>query len=927
MPNSDSGRNASPQITTAKAERSRRPAGGYFSAVTNFARQVYSHSDGLAGGLTICMIVAVLSLYGLLDSLDRTIFDGMSRARTVSGQVAKVLLLTVPANESPSSAEWELLCQRLVEAKVQRVMVVMPLATTTIDELNTLPCAKSLVLGLPLPGDGRTLDATLAAIDHLRGLAFPYGLISIGDQGEQIRRRWTAYDLHGMSHPALEVMVGNISLPVQRQQYFPNLKLSPEFLPEISLARVLREGLVSDLVSGRVVLLGYADNPFLQSVNVPGFSQPVSLLRYQGMLIDAQLNHAQLIVASTGQRLLGMLLAALIMCLLLQPLSLRSGLLFLGASLALESFLALLLLTLMAVWLPLAELFIAQIGVFFAVYRAKAGREANYLRAMLGLTGSKVQMRMLPANILQSDEHWSLIIRLIDQTLNLKRTIFLERLPGEHRLKEIIALRCSLSDIDEKRRDYERTPYTTAIAACSVIEIERYLIGGEGGERQFLVPLASAGEVMGFWAFSIDERYLHRGEDFKRSVNEIADQVADLLYQRNVWKSRQETSEHAWGRVFEDSNIGTYRQLSHCISLLEQRLSSLESVFALQSNAAVLYDLFGRVILLNSRMTELMAGEGIAPNKLTATDFVAQISRRPIEEVRQLIRGLIMNRQTISFSVMLKGQPNQRYLLEAKALNSDERGDAETQETRPFSLRGVLVELVDISEASRVSELKTDLVSQVGYKLANDLESLLLAIHLLQADDLPGEQRRLVADMAQGTVEDASAIVRRIRALLDTEITANAQGGRPFPIDPVTILERVLNDRYQYLEQLKLDFNFTVPHFQTLVMALPVELEEIFSTVIKLVADDARTGSTLMLKISDDAEFVRFGFSNEGFGTHAENLARSATGKPREAVLASPGIELIRRTLESWGGKLEASSAVGQGTLITLQFATFCSHC
>jgi len=77
---------------------------------------------------------------------------------------------------------------------------------------------------------------------------------------------------------------------------------------------------------------------------------------------------------------------------------------------------------------------------------------------------ARLQDYMLPPDFYKLDEHWGQVITFVDQTLNLNRVIFLEKVEGDHRVREVQALRCSLDDIDERRRDFERVPYSDAIA-------------------------------------------------------------------------------------------------------------------------------------------------------------------------------------------------------------------------------------------------------------------------------------------------------------------------------------------------------------------------------------------------------------------------------------------------------------------------------
>ena len=93
---------------------------------------------------------------------------------------------------------------------------------------------------------------------------------------------------------------------------------------------------------------------------------------------------------------------------------------------------------------------------------------------------------------------------MINQSLNLKRMIFLERVPNDHRLKEIKAFECSIHDVVDLRRDYERTPYSTVIQEQKpLLQTKPYLLPLAVEDQQYLAPLMFAGDVLGFWAFTV----------------------------------------------------------------------------------------------------------------------------------------------------------------------------------------------------------------------------------------------------------------------------------------------------------------------------------------------------------------------------------------------------------------------------------------
>lgn len=882
----------------------------------------FTQADGMLVAMVIWLSVSALSALAISEPFDLALYNWFSRIQVVAPPPPKVLLVAIPQTESTHELDWPILCQRLIGAGILRIAITVPLSDTAADRLIQSGCAPQLVAGVWVPEDAAGLEKAAARAAALSRRGIAVGASRIADQGQLIRERENSYALGDIRYPALEVLSAEGIKPVIGGRFTPDLRPSPERLPMLALQRIMSEGVIPELTKGKIAVIGFAADPLLQSVNIPGHSRAMSLLHYEGLVIDAIAGRQKINSPEPAMRIGMLAVITLLIVFVLQPLALRAGIILLITATLGEIALSGTLLGLLATWPPLTELLILQLGIFFGVYRIKAIREGRQLREILSTTSGKLQRRTRPANILQTNEHWAFIARLVDQTLHLHRTIFLERIPDDHRVREIIALRCGVSDIGEMRRDYERTPYTTAITARGVIEVKRYLSNVSVSERQFLAPLAFGGEVMGFWAFGIEEQHLALIPDLDRAVNEIAGQVANLLYQRKIWQAQAAKAEHSWDRLFEDGNVAAYRELNQSVLLMEQRLASLEQIFGTQTNAAILYDVFGRVVLLNPSMTALLTTGGVAPYQLTVTDFVARMTGQSINDIRSLIRHLVIERQPISLPASLAEYPDRKFTLKAQALRHADDEATEAGPPSPFNLTGILVELLDVSEAHKLVEMKSDLVTQVGYKLSNNVESLLLAAHVLQDDDLPADERKLVANMIQNSAEEVSTVVRHVRTLLAADI--GTQQTLHYPIDPIRILQRVRQELGPELEKNRLSFTFSLPNFQTLVIADPYKLATTVSAIVRFLASDAVTGSSLMLRIEEEGLHLRFLFTNEGFGIPAARLQESlASTDESDASDIFRGLRQACQTVASWNGKLDLSSTVGGGTEALLVLNTF----
>lgn len=871
---------------------------------------------GLRGALIGSVVVFVISVFGHLDAIDYRLLGELTAYRLQDRPSDRVLLVSVPGAVQLSRNEWTLVCSRLANAGSGRIMTAFPLTDEMVEGLFSEECREKLIVGLPLPerkNDRAYFDEKVSLI-NARNVHF--GVVDAAATGAAFGEFPSTIDVGGKAYPVFERLPfvgGGLRIP---EGVITDFRIRPELIPEIGIQQILRDGVVDNLVRDRVVIIGQSASIFSNTLQIPGYSQPISLLSYEGMLIHSLAtaswySRVSVAIATCVYIALGCLL-----WLALQPLSMRPGMALVLSALCGDFALMWAGIAVGGIWLPIAPLVMLQICIFFAVFRDKAVRDLVGLHDIAAQISAKIQRRIIPENILEAKEHWLLLARLIDQTLNLSRSIFLERVAGDHRLKEIISLRCGISDIDEKRRDYERTPYTLAIAENSAIEVEHYLTQGAANERQFLSPLLSGGEVMGFWVFGIDETHMGDASVLISTVNSMSSQLAELLYHRKMANLREEKEDESWVRYFEDASSNYQRSIRHCIGMLEFRLSSLEYVFNLQENPAVAYDLFGRVMLSNSKLRELLANEGLLLNEMTASDLISALSGRAIEDARQWIRELIFEQKSISLPVFLKSHPDKRFLLVGKSLKSDEVGGTNGF---TFDANGIFFEFIDISEVVKISAMRTSLMEQLGYKLSNHLESVILALHMLAQNDINPVQKTQIINIGEKAVNSASGVLRKVQRLLGPDIIADKTSQLPFPLDPVQILRRKLADLSDYFDSLRISLHFRAPEMTNLVLARPDALEQVFEKLLRMLAEDTEKGGEIMIVARYDHDFFEVRCTTKGFGIYVGNASVHATGSDPSPKADSR----LSSIVSEWGGSLALSSKVGVGSTAELRLRSF----
>lgn len=871
---------------------------------------------GFISGMVMVAVIWLLSAFSWLETIDHLYYDFVvdSIPQPHSAGHEVMLVETVPT----ATYDWEFLINRLVTAGARQIVFIAPLTDKDLRSLAASQHAAKLLIGRPLESH------------ESRGVRLPYALpedvankLKVGiaavpaDESGSHRSQLSAYRAGPRILPTVEkVAAADAGRPDPSGAFLMNFHRGYE-LPRISVDRLERESPVAELVNGKTVLVGYALSPYLAQFEGPG--RLLSQLEFHALATDTLLMDK--VVRRAGIATKGGLMAllGLLLVLAFQPLRLLSAFWVALTLIAGMVALAWLSLRIFDVWLPTLELSLVTVMVFAMVYRAKAKAEDYRLRQLFTETSGKLEHRLQLTGFAESKEHWIYVVSLVDQILQLDRGIFLERIAGDHRVREIQSLRCSIGDIDEMRRDYQRFPYTDAIARGGMIEIDTvrrpFLKVGSQGERQFLIALTFGGEALGFWAFALSSEKIGNIEHFRAIVDSIAAQIGQLLYQRQLWITQNTLENQPWRRYLSDDTFHLYQKVSRAITALEQRTSNLEQMFAGLSTSAIVFDLFGRVILINDLMAHLLKGAGIAPFEMTVADFIEKLTGRSPDSVRQTIQTLLADVTPLLLPAVLPGKSPARFILYVRSLQHNPEAVAETS---PFRISGLLLELIDGAELHRLYGMKSELVLHLNHQLNNDLTTMLGAIQMMNIDPASQEEMRGVIE-TQG--HSAAATLSRVQELLAQEISIDYGGS--YPVDPRSVILNAMERLKPVAAAREIGYDLRMQTTPFLIYANPREFDGTLDDCIGFLIGDAVEGSKVRIEVKVSTEHSTVSMSNTGFGIPQDRFDRILAGTAESESGNFEKLRLAARRIETWGGKVELRSELGEGYAFSIQLRTF----
>jgi CHASE2 domain-containing sensor protein/signal transduction histidine kinase len=878
---------------------------------------------GVFFALGIGLTIWLMSLGGWLDLPRGTVYDAFVRLTPAHGTPNESLLLVecTSAQARAGDEVWLKALRELRDGGAQNIGITF-MPSSVSPELYAFAALEHRVVfgrSMSMSEQPRLEPVPVVASSiPLSWAVYPHPPPSNGVYRSQFA--WVG--LEDRKIPSLVLELAQRALEQELDPHNPfmlNFVNRPQVLPSVSLDDVIGSNVTPEMIQGRTVLVGLSHDPGMPGLITPlqGEEGPMSLLRYNGYALENLL--ASKVLQPLGKAGdLACILAGMLLLLVICQLAPLSVSLWVSLSTILLSvFLSWSLVFFFQILLPAVEMVLAQSATFVLVYISRSRTEVRMVRDMVLAKPLGIYQALLPESLLDSEEYWMRITTMVNQTLNLKRTIFLETVAGDHRVREIASLNCSIDDIGERRRDFQRTPYTTALESGGPYRLPAPFLTHEGdGALEYLVPLRFAGQILGFWALELDPDHVREDPDLLVVISGFAGEIGELLFRRNQQRRSRHHQEGRLRQLFSlESGLDTMNRIYQGISSLEKRVLIMESVFQTLGTATILYDFFGRVIQINTRMSEMLQQAGLAPYDLSALDLAVRLTGESAETIRSMLAEVIRTRRPRSMTITLEGGVEASTMIltiKALARNRDDRED----ESHPFELYGLLFELVDISEIREQREIKERLVAEGNRYLKQGVETLSDACTLMdeKAQDPSDSSRKLQAHK-QGLLD----LLDRLSSYMGEDMHRLQPGS--FPIDPDKPLHKAAGSLGDEIAAKKLTLDLGKSE-SVLVLAEQRTLQSLFEDILTILIQDAVTGGTITTSSSPVDTGLELEFSNTGFGMPDKEFQALLTGKGG----ASESFKRIRQDMDrvrSWKGELSGTSELGRGTTFSLRLQTF----
>lgn len=859
--------------------------------------------------------IAGLGLLGGFQSLDDAVYDHLMRFKAHSRpQASRVLLLELddPGIVARDEALLEMIGQLQDLGAAQIVFTFLP-PPTAQSFYRAMASTERVVLPLPISSAGEPGTVRPLRLPELE-LSGPIllGIVHAPPLTGGISRSQHSYfSSSDVLYPAIEVqsasqLVGDLGLTGGRP-FLLSFLGGPGSLPNLTATRLLAGDVIESMVRDNVVLLGMPRKPTEPGIATPTTTQyeGMSLLEYQGHALNTLLAGEVIAPVSAPWRFGVVVAAGLGMLWLFQGLSMKLATWATGIAVASQLGATAGLFLLARIWLPVTEGSLTVSLLFLLAVRRRAMLVTASLHQLVVDSVIQLRERYWPVAIRGETTSWSLVANMINQTLDLNRLIFLEADSRDRSLKEILALHCTLDDIAESRRDYTRPPFVDAINAKGPIVVRGFLRGTDKSELQYLIPLRFYGEILGFWAIGMDPAKASAVPDLDHLLKDYTARISELLHQ----------SKQPHGATLEGSHVSveeheaTQRGLTSVLSMLQQRLGSLDSLVNSLSSGIIVFDIFGRVLQINEVMLTLLKKERLLPFEMTALDIIMALSDHDVSRARKLLRRVIVEHGSVCLPLTLRSLPSSRFIMHLRPLVAAASGDRKSG--KETATRSILCELVETTSMALLYEMKSRLTERLCLQLRNDLAPIELSWSILERGRHDDRRRSAMAGVIHSSV--ATAVQRLGECQQFLSLHGDLDELERFPVDPKAPLSLAIEEVKATLVSGTLAFEVKEPNFISYVFGATAKLRELFKAMLLALCQDASENSTVLIRVTEGEDVVILDFSNAGFGIPNEMLQQSVFG---DQPVASPEMQTIQsgaKWVQAWGGSLTAFSSVGVG--------------
>ena len=460
-------------------------------------------------------------------------------------------------------------------------------------------------------------------------------------------------------------------------------------------------------------------------------------------------------------------------------------------------------------------------------------------------------------------------------------------------LKGLEGAEARFSDTLKRRFYYLAVPVLSNGNTIAVIRLARDLSVIEGELRNLRMGILGVGAAITLLAVLL--AYLV-AEETLRPLRKLASKVQSLKQgDPNIdLPSGRKDEIGLLSRSFEQ----VAGQLSTQMADFQEERGKLEAVLRHMTDAVLIVDKAGKVILANPAAAQLFH-----------THIDQTLGRSLVEVVRQhqFVELWRASRDSGKQQISTIETSPERYFVQGTA--------TPLESSLPGS---TLLVFQDLTRIHRLETVRRDFVSNVSHELRTPLASLKALTETLQEGALedPPAARRFLQRME----DEIDNLTQMVRELLDL---SRIESGRvPFdrrPVNPSIMIGNAVERMRLQAERGRLTLQIDAGESLPEVMADADRIEAVLVNLLHNAIKFTQPGGQIVVSANQDGDKVVFSVRDTGIGIKPEDLARIferfyKADQSRSGGGTGLGLSIARHTIEGHKGRIWAESYPGQGS-------------
>ena len=502
---------------------------------------------------------------------------------------------------------------------------------------------------------------------------------------------------------------------------------------------------------------------------------------------------------------------------------------------------------------------------------------------------------------------WEHANRFVTEFFDLRRSLMLELPAGTTHMRPVAAFGCTPGDIIEKRRDYRRAPYSTALARELPTPPSRPFLPDEAGVVDLITPLMAADQLVGFWAFSVTAPAGATLDTLIGEAARYANEIAKVILRAGDTGAAADPAARRWPSLER-----TRARLLDGATQAREQLAAHRDVFAAVGHPIAVCDLLGRVQFANPAFEEFAEAITQPLAALSVTGMLEQQCDLAPAVAKQTMRHVILGtgaEARLPMPDSMAATP-QALVLRPILRRAQDHASAAVS---PFDLLGMIVEIVPDARSAELATRLGQAAARYARRSEATLDAIARTVGSLGVD--PGSREQLAGIVASG-LDDARHLLQQ------SEAGPEADDGGATRLDLQQLLQRVSKAHARLAREKAVEIH--LPQDVPMVAAAEEPIAQLLRDLLALLLDDAAPGSALEIALAPHAgATLQLRIANDGYGMptwHVQDVMRDGAD-----LVLRPESSLLERVAHAAAAledrsvfRLEAALGKGYMAMLTL---------